>query len=212
MKTDDLIKALAADLPTKTTPVNRALWLAIGASLPVLGLLMLTVTPPRPGLIEMLGEAKVMFKFAFTIGLFASGLWLAVRITRPGVGAGPAKYALLAGFALLSAAVVRELSMLPASAWGNAMIGQLAVPCVTLIALLSIAPLAALMFSFRAGAPDSPTLAGAVAGLIAGSMAATFYAAHCVEDSALFLSVWYVMGISAVTIAGSILGRWLLRW
>ncbi|MBX9927023.1 MAG: DUF1109 domain-containing protein [Hyphomicrobiaceae bacterium] len=212
MKTDDLIKALAADLPTKPTPVGRGLWLAIAASLPVLATMLLAFAPPRPGLLGMLGDVKVLLKFAFTLGLFAAGVWLAVRITRPGVGAGPAKYALLAAFTMLGAGVASELWMLPTSAWYAVTLGKFAVPCVTLIMLFSAAPLAALMYALRSGAPDSPALAGAVAGLVAGSLAAAFYATHCVEDSALFLSVWYVIGISAVTIVGALIGRQSLRW
>ncbi len=212
MKTDDLITALAADLPNRPTPVSRAVAYALATSLPLITVLLMVVAPPRPGLVGMLLEPKIIVKFVFTFGLFAAGLWLATRITRPGVETGPARYALAAVLAMLAGAVLIELSMVPQAAWAPAMLGSYGVPCLALIGLLSIAPFAALMMAFRAGAPDSPALAGAVAGLVAGSLAATFYATHCTEDSALFVALWYVTGILAVTALGAVVGRYALRW
>jgi hypothetical protein len=54
-------------------------------------------------------------------------------------------------------------------------------------------------------------LTGAVAGLIAGGIAATFYAAHCVDDSPLFVATWYTLALALVTLAGALAGRWVLR-
>jgi len=45
MKTDDLITALAADLPTRPTPVLRAVAYAIAASLPLITVLLMVVAP-----------------------------------------------------------------------------------------------------------------------------------------------------------------------
>lgn len=212
MKTDDLIKALAADLPNKPAPLLQSVVYALACSIPIIAVLLMLVAPPRPDLAGMMLEPKVVFKFVFTIGLFASALWLALRLSRPGAGAGPARWAIVAMFGLLAVAVVIELLSRAPSTVSSAMIGSYGIPCLALIGLFSIAPLTALMVAFRAGAPDSPTLAGAAAGLVAGALAATFYATHCVEDSALFLSLWYVLGISAVTVAGAVVGRTALKW
>ncbi|NJL07877.1 MAG: DUF1109 domain-containing protein, partial [Methylacidiphilales bacterium] len=54
--------------------------------------------------------------------------------------------------------------------------------------------------------------AGAVAGLAAGALAATLYAAHCPDDSPLFVASWYGLSIAFVTVAGAALGVRLLRW
>jgi hypothetical protein len=64
----------------------------------------------------------------------------------------------------------------------------------------------------RRGAATRPMLTGAVAGLIAGGIAATFYASHCVDDSPLFVATWYVIAIAFVALVGAIAGRWVLRW
>jgi hypothetical protein len=71
---------------------------------------------------------------------------------------------------------------------------------------------ACLLAVLREGAPSSPGLAGAVAGLAASGNAATFYAANCTDDSALFVITWYPIAILMVTTAGYFIGRKLLSW
>ena len=61
-----------------------------------------------------------------------------------------------------------------------------------LIPMLSVLPLAALLFALRQGAPSRPALTGAVAGLAATGIGATLYASHCMDDSPLFMAAWYV--------------------
>jgi hypothetical protein len=212
MKTDDLIAAMAADLPTRTTPVSRAVMIALGLSLPVTLAILAFAVHVRPGLLGMLFEPRILFKFVFTLSLLAAAYWLTMRITRPGIDAGPARLALAGVFALLLGAVAIELTTLPAGAWGRAMIGTYALPCVVLITVFSAAPLAALLYALKSGAPDSPALAGAAAGLVAGSIGAAVYATHCIEDSPLFLALWYTIGISAVTLLGAAIGRHTLKW
>jgi hypothetical protein len=64
----------------------------------------------------------------------------------------------------------------------------------------------------RAGAPRSPGIAGAAAGLLAGSLAATLYALHCFDDSPLFVAFWYVPAIALVMLGGAAAGSRALRW
>ena len=47
---------------------------------------------------------------------------------------------------------------------------------------------ASIRFRNSYGVPTRPALAGAVAGLLAGGLAASFYAAHCTDDSPLFVT------------------------
>ncbi|HZC95311.1 MAG TPA: NrsF family protein, partial [Bradyrhizobium sp.] len=77
---------------------------------------------------------------------------------------------------------------------------------------LAIGPLICLLAALRRGAPSNPGLAGAMAGLAAGGIAATFYAANCNDDSPLFVATWYPIAVLAVTLAGYFIGRRLLRW
>jgi hypothetical protein len=64
----------------------------------------------------------------------------------------------------------------------------------------------------RHGAPSRPTLAGAVAGLAAGGLAATFYAAHCTDDSPLFVATWYTIAIAVLTLLGALGASRIARW
>lgn len=68
------------------------------------------------------------------------------------------------------------------------------------------------LLALRHGAPTSPALAGAVAGLAAGGLAATFYAAHCTDDSPLFVATWYPLAIAMLAAAGAVAGRLAVRW
>jgi hypothetical protein len=69
-----------------------------------------------------------------------------------------------------------------------------------------------MLAALRTGAPRSATIAGAVAGLVAGGAGATLYALHCHDDSPLFLALWYALSVALVALVGALLGRWLLRW
>jgi hypothetical protein len=108
--------------------------------------------------------------------------------------------------------VLMELLILPVSFWQGSLVGANAAICLTAIPLLSIAPLAALLYALKRGAPVRPRLAGAVCGLLSSSMAAMLYALHCTDDSPLFVAVWYSLAIGAVTLVAAGLGGRFLRW
>jgi hypothetical protein len=78
--------------------------------------------------------------------------------------------------------------------------------------LIGLGPLAVFLAALRHGAPTRPRLAGAVAGLLAGGIAATFYAAHCTDDSPLFVATWYSIAIAGLVALGAICGRRVARW
>ncbi len=102
--------------------------------------------------------------------------------------------------------------MVPSDLWLTKLVGSNAIHCLTLIPLLSIAPLAALLVAMRAGAPVSPTLAGAAAGFVAAGIAATLYASNCTDDSPLFVATWYTLATLIVVAVGALVGGRLLRW
>ena len=78
--------------------------------------------------------------------------------------------------------------------------------------VLSIPLLVAALTALRHGAPTRPVLAGAVAGLLSGGLAAALYASHCTDDSPLFVATWYSLAIAIVTVAGMLAGSKVLRW
>lgn len=101
---------------------------------------------------------------------------------------------------------------MPASAWPARLVGSNGLVCLTFIPLLGLGPLALLLLALRHGAPSQPTLAGAVAGLAAGGIAATFYAAHCTDDSPLFVATWYTAAIAILVFLGWVGARRFVRW
>jgi hypothetical protein len=80
------------------------------------------------------------------------------------------------------------------------------------VPILSLAPLAAVLWMLRRAAPAQPTLAGAAAGLVAALSGATLYAFHCFDDSPLFVATWYSLATLAMVGVGALVGRRLLRW
>jgi hypothetical protein len=61
-------------------------------------------------------------------------------------------------------------------------------------------------------APTRLRLAGAAAGLLAGTTGALVYCLHCPELEAPFLGFWYLLGMLIPTAVGALLGSRLLRW
>jgi hypothetical protein len=213
LTTDSLIAALTADLPTRPVSIGRAILIALAIGMPIGALIMATgIVPLRSDFFPALLDARFSFKFAFTLAALLAGVWLALRVLRPGKQVGPARFGLATAVVILAAGVVTEMSVLPAAQWQSSVMGFMPIKCVLLIPLLAAGPLAALLYMLRAGAPDSPTMAGAAAGLVAAGVGATFYASHCVNDSPLFVAVWYVLGMAVVVAAGALAGSRVLRW
>jgi hypothetical protein len=67
-----------------------------------------------------------------------------------------------------------------------------------------IGPLAVFLNTLRYGAPMHPVVSGLVAGLLAGAVPASFYAAHCTDDSPLFVAIWYSIAIIGLAVAGAL--------
>ncbi len=113
---------------------------------------------------------------------------------------------------VLVVAIAAELLNTQAATWSIRAIGSQAKVCSVAIFGLSLAPLAVLLTAMRAAAPRSPSVAGAVVGLLAGATGALFYAMHCPDDSPVFVALWYTPPIAAIAATGAIIGNHLLRW
>lgn len=212
MKTDDLILALTADLPSKPMRVSRALTRAAFAAIPFALAIVVVGLKVRPDLGAVFLQPRVAFKFAVTLAALASGAWLALRLSRPETAPGSAVLGLAATAILLALGVAFEMVVLPANAWYAAFWGDSALKCLVLIPLVSAAPFVALMMAMKTGAPSSPTLAGAATGLLSAGIGAVLYALHCQNDSPFYIAVWYVGGIMIVTLLGALIGARTLKW
>jgi hypothetical protein len=211
VKTDELITLLANDrLP------RWRLWSGL-----VVGVLVGTIVAAtlffakigfRPDIAEAVHSSRFLFKFVVTISLATTAIVVTLRLARPDDNLRSKSSPLLVAPILLACGVGIELSILPSGQWMSNLVGHNARFCLTLIPLLSIGPLISFMAALRHGAPSNPGLAGAAAGLAASGIAATFYAANCNDDSPLFVATWYPIAIIAVSAAGCLIGRKLLKW
>jgi hypothetical protein len=212
MKTDDLIRALAADREPAGPAPGPALALAAVVGLVLSALLFMWLVPLRPNL----GEA--MRTFPFVLKPIEMGLLVVisavavVRLAQPGAPYRRALTIVAAVPAIMIAAVAVELMQVPRAEWMVRLAGVHWYMCVLNMVLLSLPILAALLIGLRFGAPTRPALAGAGAGLLSGALAASLYIAHCPDDSQLFVAAWFTLAIAIATGIGAIAGSRILRW
>ncbi len=211
MKTDDLISLLAQDAPVRTR-LGPVLVAALLIGVVVSEALLLSTVGIRPDMASAIETARVLFKIFVTLTLAVTACGLVFRIGRPGAPLRLSSLALLVPLALLAAGTAIELTAIAPDAWETAMLGRNARFCLFFIPVLSLAPLAGFLWALKNGAPERPGLAGAVAGLAAGGVAAALYAWHCPDDSPLFLAAWYTTAIAAVTALGALIGSRYLKW
>jgi hypothetical protein len=212
MRTEDLINALVVDLTVSKVRFRQILFGAITLGAIIATAIFLLRLGVRPDFGQALETVRFLFKFVFTLSLVIAATALLSRLAIPGVSAGLWAWGWLLAPALLVVAVAAELFVMPADSWQPRLVGSNARVCLTLIPLLSIAPLACILLALRRGAPTKPGIAGAVAGLVASGIAATLYASHCTDDSPLFVATWYSLAIGVVALVGYVVGSRVLRW
>ncbi len=219
MKTDQLISALVADRtadpaaaahPSSRTFSRRLLGaLALGGVISF-GLFLVTLGP-RPDLMPALQTWRFDFKIALMVLTLGLAFTFCRAVARPVQPPHPARRLLLP-LAALVAALIAELVLVPSGSWGTRLVGSNSMICLPAIPFFSLAPLVALLAMLRSGAPTSPALAGAAAGLLAAASGATLYAFHCFDDSPLFVATWYSLAAIIVVGVGALAGWRLLRW
>jgi len=211
VKTDDLIDLLAQDsaVPWK---IGRILGYATVIGTVIAGTVFFIGIGFRPDIASAMETVRFLFKFVVTLSLAIAAIGALLRMARPGARLGLWGWAFAAAPVLLGGAVIAELIVMPESTWVARLVGHNARFCLTLIPLLAIGPLACLLLALRQGAPSRPGLAGAVAGLAASGIAATFYAANCNDDSPLYVMTWYPIATAMVVFVGYLAGTKFLKW
>ncbi len=212
MRTEDLIKALDADTSSKAMPLRSAWWMAAAAAVVIAAVVFFLAIGPRPDIMIAMHTVRFLLKFVFTIVLAVTAFGLIRALSTPGASIARAVAWMAAAPLLVAIAVALELFMVPEPMWGTRMVGSNMMICMGFIPLIGIGPLAVFIWMLRYGAPTRPVLAGAVAGLLAGGLAATFYAAHCFDDSPLFVATWYTIAIAVLAGLGALGGRLFVRW
>lgn len=211
MKTEDLIRALAADADRHSAEPGRMMGMVLPLAVVLAGAVFIGALGPRADIAAAFETVRFDFKLVVVAMLAASALVLLLRVARPdadwrnGILLALAPVTLLAGVAL-------ELVMLPGADWAAAATGVNALVCLTFIPLIGLGPLALFIGFLRKGAPVRPVLAGAIAGVAAGGLAALLYALHCTDDSPLFVAIWYTIAIAILAGLGALAGRLAVRW
>ncbi|OYX27409.1 MAG: hypothetical protein B7Z10_00320 [Rhodobacterales bacterium 32-66-7] len=211
MKTGTLIRALAADTALGRRP-ETLLLTGLLVSVGVMLLSLWLTLGFRADLAGAIGDPLSAFRFVLAGSLALISLRLIRDLTRPEragrVRLWPLAVVLAAALAVMAWAALTT----PPEAFRMALFGKTAVICLIAIPLLSLVPVAVIMAALRRGATTAPALAGGVAGLCGGGLAAMVYALYCTEKSPLFYVTWYGLGIIGVTLASALIGARLLRW
>jgi hypothetical protein len=211
VKTEELIRVLAADGVRPVVPVTRKLWRALALGVLASIALFLLLLHPRADIPRAIFTVRFDFKLVFALSVAVAAALFLRENARPFV---PERWRwpLIVGPILLVAGVIVELATQPVTAWETRLVGHNAVHCLSLIPVLSL-PLAICLFTaLRHAAPMKPVLAGATAGLVASGVGSMLYALTCPDDSPLFVATWYSIAILLVTSVAAGVGRRLLRW
>jgi hypothetical protein len=214
MNTQQLIHTLASDLETGVGPRRARLrWPRLAAltglaSLASLAAILLLLAP-SPHLSHGPG-ATIVFSVLTGAALAAGAFWATLTLSYPEGRLGLWWLFLPLGILLLGLGL--EMSDTPSSSWMVRLWGDSPGACFLCVTALSLPILAAALVALRDGAPTHPRLCGAMAGLLAGGIAAALYTLHCPENSLLFVASWHVPAVLTVTFFGALAaGRWL-RW
>lgn len=211
MKTENFIRVLVADLPSRPDHPGRALprWLVASAGLAGTAFLLVAGTRTDmfgPGLLPTV--LKVLLGALLAWAAIGGAKTLARPEARPWQGIW--RLAVIAAFFMIL--LVSDLVSHGSDGWLVRLFGKNFLFCLTVIPTLSLLPLLASLHAMRTGATTSPTTAGALTGLASAGMAIMAYGLFCTEDSPAFFATWYLLAAAIVAGVGAVLGRILLRW
>ncbi|UGV25950.1 DUF1109 domain-containing protein [Rhodopseudomonas boonkerdii] len=212
MDTDRLMLALAADNDHRPQPVRMQLAMALLVTLPAATAMMLVTIGMRPDFMAAMRNPFFDLKFVIALALAIPAIVISVHLSRPEASLGRWVWMLLLSPFILIAAIIAEMMVPQRTPMMMRIMGKNAGVCTMLISLLSLPILGAALLALRHGAPSRPACAGALAGLMSSGLAAAIYAAHCVDDSPLFVAVWYTIATAAVTALGAVVGARVLRY
>jgi hypothetical protein len=211
MKTDDLIRALAADT-VRPRDLRSTLMLGLLPSLAFAGLAVWLVLGFREDLATALVTPVSAARIILTGILGIAATRIALLLARPEGEQTARLWPLIAVAVAALGLLLWAYAMTPQDARQMAMMGKTVTACLVTIPLLSILPVAAVLYTLRQGATTAPARAGFVAGVAGSGLSTALYALHCTEDSPLFYVTWYGLAIMAVTLVSTLVGARSLRW
>lgn len=212
MDTERLIATLAADNGYSTRPPARVLAIAVPVGFAISLALLLATLGLRPDFMQATHNPFFDLKFVVTLALALAALPIALQASQPQRLPRRWLWLLLIPVSLLALGIIAEAAAPPPVPAMTRLMGHNALLCMASIPALALPLLAAALIGLRAGAPQRPALAGAIAGLLASGLAAALYAAHCIDDSPLFVATWYTLAVALVTLLGAAIGSRALRY
>ena len=207
LRTRVLAAAAGAPAPTRAAHRSRVLALATFGALATTALFFVMggfARGTRPG--ELI---------AFTAGI---GLFAAIVMTRVSTGGGsmlgrPRSVLLLAcvvAAPLLACAALATAMMWPENA-AEEVPGHAHLACAAITLAQGALPLAFLLFARTGTDPVHPAITGAALGMTAGAWSAMMAYLRCPHVPATHCIVAHVLPTVVLTIAGALLGRFVLR-
>lgn len=212
MDTDRLIQTLAADNAQRSRPVGPMLAAALLVAVIAAAVLMVSTIGLRADIRQAMRTPLFDLKFVVTLALAIPAIAISLHLSRPEASLRNRGFVLLAPLVILTLGAAAEMTMPDRPPMMMRWMGHNALLCLSVIPLLAMPILAAALLALRQGAPSRPALTGAMAGLLSAGFAATLYAAHCIDDSPLFVATWYMLATALVTAIGALAGAKWLRY
>jgi hypothetical protein len=206
--TDDLIRSLASAAGTQRSASIEAALAATGAASLACALLFLfSVIGIRQDFADMAIRMPFAFKVVYSGSLVVGASVVALYAATPGASA-TALYAMLPAVIFLACGFIFDPTGFPTMGRTDTAVAI----CVGRILFLSL-PAMILTFVFmRKNAPTQPVFAGAVVGMLSGSVGALAYTLACRNDGMAFVAIWYAVACAIMAAIGAVVGRRVLRW
>jgi len=212
--TDPLIDKLVADLSPRNPLVNLKLWMHCTACLVMIATVVLGFMGLRGDYLSAMHSGALFWKPGIFLLAWIGSILLITDISRPSGALNNAHFApLLVAGAILVWQFTAQMMYLPMDTMKNSLYDNSALYCLCVIlGGGSVALIMAWKFWFSRTASRHPSLLGFLAGISAGTLAATAYALHCDRDIALYVSIYYCLPILTLGLMGGLLGRKFLHW
>ncbi|MNT08907.1 hypothetical protein D3C72_1436650 [compost metagenome] len=160
----------------------------------------------------MFAAAAPWIKLIYASALAIAAGWLTARLARPLPRIAAPCLALLLVVCAMAFLGLNSVLATPHGERVAAVLGKTWFECPIMVLGFSLPALAGTLWAVRGLAPTRLRGAGFAAGLLAGCVGAFGYALACPEGSAVFVAVWYSIGICLTALLGAMLGRRVLWW
>lgn len=211
MQTEQLLDMLARQSgPAPRAVVARRLWPAVIVGLLCSSVLTLGLMGPLP--VAGWADSATWFKLGYALLLAVAAGVLTARLARPMAHLTLPRWLVVGVIALVLWIGAVTLSLTPAEARLDAILGETWRQCPWSVMAFSLPALAGILLAVRGLAPTQPKQAGWASGWLAGALGAMGYALACPEGSLTFVAVWYTVGMGLTACIGRWLGPMVLRW